>query len=227
MARSGSGAINFSIDSIERPRRLHGYPVPFVNDISQDRAGTLWLATVRGLYSLDPGTGTIRQYFHNPNDPSSLSNDVKSSREDKEGRFWVVSVGHLDEFDRRTGKVTRRIPIPGAPMGFGFYEDRFGVFWIFHDAPNALSVFDPKTNTLTNYSFHELEPSATALTVVMAMTEDRNGNLWLATHGAGLLRFDREHRRFIRYRNDPSDPDSLPQNNVENLFADRRRERLG
>ena len=53
------------------------------------------------------------------------------------------------------------------------------------------------------------------------MTEDRNGTLWLATHGAGLLKFDREHQRFIRYRNDPSDPDSLPQNNVENLFADR------
>jgi PAS domain S-box-containing protein len=197
------------------------YPVPFVNHITQDRAGTMWLATVKGLYSLNPATGTIRQYPHNPNDPSSLGIDVKSTGEDKEGRFWVVNVGHLDEFDRRTGKVTRHIPIPGAPLGFGFYEDRFGVFWIFHDAPNALSVFDPKTNTLSNYSFHELEPSATALTVVMAMTEDRNGTLWLATHGAGLLKFDREHRRFIRYRNDPSDPNSLPQNDVENVFADR------
>jgi PAS domain S-box-containing protein len=197
------------------------YPIPFVNHISQDSAGTMWLATVKGLYSLNPATGTIRQYPHNPNDPSSLGNDVKSTGEDKEGRFWVVNVGHLDEFDRRTGKVTRHIPIPGAALGFGFYEDRFGIFWIFHDAPNALSVFDPKTNTLTNYSFHELEPSGTALTVVMAMTEDRNGTLWLATHGAGLLTFDREHRRFIRYRHDPSDPNSLPQNDVENLFADR------
>jgi ligand-binding sensor domain-containing protein len=197
------------------------YPVPFVNDISQDRAGTLWLATVKGLYSLDPGTGTIRQYSHDPNDPSSLGNDVKSSREDKEGRFWVVNVGHMDEFDRRTGKVTRHIPIPGAPLGFGFYEDRSGVFWIFHDAPNPLSVFDPKTNTLTNYSFRELEPSATALTVIMAMTEDRNGTLWLATHGAGLLKLDREHQRFIRYRNESTDPNSLPQNDIENLYADR------
>ena len=51
------------------------YPVPFVTHISQDSAGTLWLATVKGLYSLNPATGTIRQYSHNPNDPSSLSND--------------------------------------------------------------------------------------------------------------------------------------------------------
>ena len=96
------------------------YPVPFVNHISQDRAGTLWLATVNGLYSLNPDTGTIRHYANNPNDPSSLGNDVKSTGEDKEGRFWVASFGHLNEFDRRTGKVTRRIPIPGALLGFDF-----------------------------------------------------------------------------------------------------------
>ena len=198
------------------------YPVPFVTHISQDSAGILWLATVNGLYSLDPATGTIRQYSHNPDDPSSLSNNhVKSSGEDREGRFWVSTIGHLDEFDRKTGKVTRDIPMPELPLGFGFYEDRFGVFWIFHDSPNALSVFDRKTNTLTNYSFQETNPSTTALTVIMDMTEDRNGNLWLATHGAGLLKFDREHQRLIRYRNDPRHPDSLAQNIAESLFADR------
>ena len=198
------------------------YPVPFVTHISQDSAGILWLATVNGLYSLDPATGTIRQYSHNPNDPSSLSNNhVKSSGEDREGRFWVSTIGHLDEFDRKTGKITRDIPMPELPLGFRFYEDRFGTFWIFHDSPNALSVLDRKTNTLTDYSFHEPDPSTTALTVIMAMTEDRNGNLWLATHGAGLLKFDREHQRLIRYRNNAYDPNGLPQNDVESLFADR------
>ena len=198
------------------------YPVPFVTQITQDSAGTLWLATPNGLDSLDPATGAIRQYSHNSNDPSSLSNDyIKSTVQDKDGRFWVATIGSLDEFDRKTGKVTRNIPIPGTPAGFGFYQDRSGVFWIFHDSPNALSVFDPRTNTQTNYSLHELEPSATALTVIMAMTEDRNGTLWLTTHGAGLLEFDREHRRFIRYRNNPSDSNSLPQNDVESLFTDR------
>jgi signal transduction histidine kinase/ligand-binding sensor domain-containing protein len=198
------------------------YPIPFVTDISQDSAGLLWLATVEGLYSLDPKAGTIRQYSHDPNDPASLSNNnVKSSREDSERRFWVATIGYLDEFDRTTGKVTRQIPIPNAPLGFGFYEDRFGLFWIFHSSPNALSVFDRKTNRLTNYSFHELEPSSALLVAVVGMTEDRNGTLWLATHGAGLLKFDRERRRFIRYHNNPIDPNSLPQNDVENLFADR------
>ena len=198
------------------------YPVPFVEHITQDAAGMLWLATPNGLFSLDPATGTIRHFSHDPDDPSSLSNNyVKSAAEDKQGRFWVAAMGYLDEFDRKAGKVTRHVLIPGAPAGFEFYEDRFGVIWIFHDAPNALSVFDPKTNSLTNYSFQEQAASGPALTVIMGMTEDRDGTLWLATHGAGLIKFDRDHRKFIRYRYKADDPYSLPQNNVENLFADR------
>ena len=197
------------------------YPIPFVSHISQDSAGMLWSATPSGLYSLDPATGRIRRYSHDLNNPSSISSDhVIYSGEDKEGGFWVATPGNLDEFDRRTGKVTRHIPMPEAPQGFGFYEDRFGAFWIFHVSPNALAVFDRKTNKLTNYSFPNRERGA-AVTRVTAIIEDRNGSLWIATHGPGLLKFDREHGRFLRYHNDPADPDSLPQNNVDALLVDR------
>ena len=195
------------------------YSVPFVTHISQDTAGMLWLASRTGFYGLDPPTGRLRQYSHDPNDPSSLSsNDVKSSGEDKGGRFWVANTEGLDEFDRRTGKVTLHIPCHEPSSVLSFYEDRFGVFWIFR---SGLAVFDRKTNTLTHYSFHEVESLSTALTGVTAMLEDENGTLWLGTHGAGLLKFDREHRRFIRYRNNPAAADSLPQNSVDSLFADR------
>jgi hypothetical protein len=40
------------------------YPIPFVNQISQDSAGILWLATSTGLYALDRATGKIRRYSH-------------------------------------------------------------------------------------------------------------------------------------------------------------------
>jgi ligand-binding sensor domain-containing protein/signal transduction histidine kinase len=198
------------------------YPVPYVIHISQDTAGTLWLATDSGLYSLDPATGRIRQYSHDPNDPSSLSsNNVKSSGEDKEGRFWVATSEGLDEFDRQTEKVTLHVPVHEASREMSFYEDRFGVFWIFHASGNGLEVLDRKTNTLTHYSFREQEPASAALTGVMAMLEDKNSTLWVATQGAGLLKFDRNQRIFIRYRNDPADPESLAQDRVISLFADR------
>ena len=198
------------------------YPVSFVKHISQESAGILWLATVRGLYSLDPAAGTIRQYTHNSNDPSTLnSNDVRSSGEDKEGNFWVSTTEGLDEFDRRTGRVTMHIPVLEPSRALSFYEDRFGIFWIFDLARHGLAVFDRKTSTLTSYPLDEAGPPTAALIGITAMIEDRNGTLWLATRGAGLLKFDREHQRLIRYRNDPGNLDSIPQNNVENLFEDR------
>jgi ligand-binding sensor domain-containing protein/signal transduction histidine kinase len=196
------------------------YPVPFVSHISQDGAGMLWLATSTGLYGLDRATGRIRHYSHDPSDPSSLSgSDITMTGEDKGGRFWVANTKGLDEFDRGTGKATLHFPLPGDAR-FSFYEDRFGIFWIFNLAGNALAVFDRKTNTLARYAFYKGEPPASAYGI-RAVLEDRNDTLWIATHGAGLLKFDREHWRFIRYRNDPANPESLPQNSVISLFADR------
>ena len=85
------------------------YPVPFVKHISQDRYGMLWLSTARGLYRLDQSSGNIRVFTHDANDPLSLrSNDVRSSAEDRTGRFWVAELDGLDEFDQR--QRPRQIP---------------------------------------------------------------------------------------------------------------------
>jgi signal transduction histidine kinase/ligand-binding sensor domain-containing protein len=196
------------------------YPIPAAEHITQDAAGMLWITSPgNGLYGLDPASGRIRHYSHDPNDPSSLSSmSLSYCGEDKSGTFWVASDGHLDEFDRRAGKVTKHILLPEAPGGFKFYEDRFGAFWIFHGPPNTLAVLDRKTNTLTYYAFPKREPTMMKVT---AMLEDRNGALWIATHGLGLLKLDREHGRFIRYGNVPADPESLPQDKLDALFADQ------
>ena len=198
------------------------FAVPSVRRISQDSAGTLWLATGNGLYSLDPTSGGIRKYFHDAKEQASLeSSDIKSSAEDRTGQFWVATSEGLDQFDRKAGRVTLHIPLHEALREFSFYEDHLGIFWIIYASGNGLAIFDRKTNTLTPYSFYEREPPDTGLTGVQAMLEDRNGNLWLATYGAGLLKFDREHSRFIRYRNHLSDSDSLPQDRLSTLFEDK------
>jgi signal transduction histidine kinase/ligand-binding sensor domain-containing protein len=195
------------------------YPIPLATHITQDTDGLLWLTTNGGLYRLDPVSGRIQRYSHDPNDPFSLSsNDLTYCSRDRRGTLWVASKGGLDEFDPKSGKVTRHINLPGATDGFQFYEDRFGMFWILHDSPNALAVFDRKTNTLTNYEFPKRGP---ALMRASGILEDRNGALWISTHGLGLLKFDREQEKFIRYMNIAADPESLPQDKLDALLADR------
>src|SRR6266446_4924321 len=198
------------------------YPIRYATHISQDSAGTLWLASGEGLYSLDPSTGKIRRYSHDPAIPSSLpANEVKSSGEDRRGRFWVATSQGLHEFDRKTGRVTLHVPLREPLRELSFYEDHFGVFWMIHASGTGLAVFERETNTLTHYSFRERDPASSLVTGVMAMLEDRSGNLWFATQGAGLLKFDREHQRFIGYRNIPAKIESLAQDRLNSLFEDR------
>jgi PAS domain S-box-containing protein len=197
-----------------------GETVPVLN-ISQDHRGMLWLGTIRGLYRFDPSAGQITHYRHDPNNPFSLSSDeIRTTGEDREGTFWVGTRKGLDAFDRDTGKVTLHVPL-GNLSDKSFYEDRFGVFWIFQITGGGLAVFDRKTNTVTRYSFHKGHLSDALLTGVMTVLEDRDGTLWFGTYGDGLVKFDRQSRKFIRYRNDAANPDSLGEDNVINLFQDR------
>ncbi len=55
---------------------------------------------------------------------------------------------------------------------------------------------------------------------VTSLLEDRQGNLWVGTIGAGFHRFDRGKEQFTNYRFNPDDYNSLSDNDVWSLFED-------
>ena len=198
-------------------------PAAAVVRISQDRAGTLWLSTANGLYGLDPLTGRVTQHFsHNPLNPLSLSsNNVRSAGEDRSGRFWVADGSSLEQLDRKTGNVQLRLTLASSPREFSFYEDSSGLLWICYSGGTDLASLDPDTQELTRYLFYG-DRSKKALTAnVFAVLQDKEGVLWLGTQGAGLLKFDREHRTALCYRNHADDPESLADDRVIALTQDR------
>jgi two component regulator with propeller domain len=52
------------------------------------------------------------------------------------------------------------------------------------------------------------------------MLESRDGTMWMATEGAGLLKYDRGRNRLVRYKNHPEDSESLGSDSVIYLFED-------
>ncbi len=195
-----------------------------VDQISQDSSGMLWLSTRKGLFRLDPVTSTIKHFYHDPGDPSSLGdNAIKSTGEDGAGRFWVGTSQTLDEFDRNSGKVKRHVLTGESGIGMWFHEDRFGVFWLVYGPDGSIATFDPKTNKLTRYGFDSRGPEGNLKNPAYALLEDHEGTMWFGTAVLGLLKFDREHRRFISYHHLPGDSDSLVDNRVIALFEDREK----
>lgn len=189
--------------------------------ISQDQGGTLWFATGSGLYGLNPVTHELVHFQHDPHDSFSLpTNDVNWTGEDREGRFWVGTSAGLDELDPSTGHVTYHVPLAEGGR-ISFFEDKDGLFWITYPSGNGLARLDRAGNIVTRYSFYAREPPPTALTGVMGIVEDHDGNLWLGSPGAGLLRFDRQSQVVVHYGNHPGDPQSIAEDKVIALFADR------
>ena len=193
--------------------------------ISQDRAGTLWLSTSKGMYGLDPETGRItHHYMHYPGNPASLSsNEVKQTGEDSSGQFWVCDGDYLEEFDRNTGNVTLRILVGNSVQHCRFYEDPSGELWLgFLERGGAgkFASFDRSTNVLTYYLFYNSDSGKAVSVGIHAILQEKSGALLLATMGAGLFRFDPEHGKAIRYRNDPGDLNSLPDDRIIVLVED-------
>jgi ligand-binding sensor domain-containing protein len=198
-------------------------PGATVMHMSQDRNGVLWLSTRNGLYSLEPTSGRIARYAHDPNNPRSLSSSyIRTTGEDREGTLWVASTEGLDAFDPKTGTVSIHIPAHTGGREFSFFEDSFGVFWVYHATiGGGLSIYDRRTNKLTRYSFDPSAGSRTDVRGIVDILEDRDRNLWLATTNDGLYKLDRTHQRFIRYKNEPNNGESLADDQLLNLFQDR------
>jgi signal transduction histidine kinase/ligand-binding sensor domain-containing protein len=191
-----------------------------IDRVTGDRAGILWLATSRGLYRFDPATGQTTRYVHDPADPASIGgNDINYAGEDRTGRFWIGNGGGLDEFDRKTGKVTRHVPFRSW-VG-EVHEDKYGILWIASISSYcALSTLNLKTNRAT---CHSLDPNSIGLKSpinVSRMLESRDGTLWVGS-SAGMLKLDRERKRFVRYHHDPTDIESPESDNVISIYQDK------
>ncbi len=193
-----------------------------IHNINQDTSGMLWVSTGKGLYRLNPTTGSITRFTHNPHDPTTIgNNDIKNTGQDRSGTFWVAHSDGLDRFDTHTGKVNLHIALGESGVGIIFHQDRFGLFWIVYGNDGNLGVFNPNTKTITKYSRIEDSNSGNRWNPITAMIEDRDGTMWFGTGADGLLKFDRGNMRFIRYTNQPADSETLADNRVTTLFQDR------
>ena len=77
-----------------------------ISVIYQDKTGKLWIGTGDyllqdgGLNLLNPKSGMVKQFVHDPLNSKSLSNNwVTSIYQDKQGNLWIGTNSGLDKFD--------------------------------------------------------------------------------------------------------------------------------
>lgn len=119
-----------------------------------DRNDQLWVGSYGGgLIKLDPETGEYEQFYLDPDNPNSLSdNIVFSIHEDENGRFWIGTNSGLNMFYPATGSFRRFGTKEGLAneVIYGILPDEKGRLWL--STNRGIIRFDPETFEVKNYS---------------------------------------------------------------------------
>jgi len=84
-----------------------------INDIFEDHAGMLWIATQNGLNKYDP----ISKFFVRYTKMNGLSgNECFSVKEDKQHRLWIATSSGLDKFDVQAGTIINYNELDGIEI---------------------------------------------------------------------------------------------------------------
>lgn len=147
-------------------------------------------------------------YFKRLTHANGLSNDkVNCILQDKRGFTWIGTDDGLNRYDGNNFTVFKHIPGQSSSVSgntiTGLHEDKDGILWI-STADGGISRYDYRLSPEKQFRQYKHQPGDTnsiPLNIINAVKEDKNGNLWLATSGAAVLRFDKKKEKFQKPRN--------------------------
>lgn len=194
-----------------------------ISSIIQDDNGHIWLATDHGgIYVVNKKQQHITQLLHRDTDSYSLAqNAVLSLYKDRQGIIWV---GTYKQGLSYYNKYLLNIPVFNQASGLPFEdvnrfaEDENGNLFIGTNG-GGLLYFDRKKQNYKSYLHDPADNSSIGSNIIVSMLLDKRDRLWVGTYYGGLNRFD--GKQFIRYQQNPQDPNSL-DNSIWEIFEDSK-----
>jgi len=145
-------------------------------------------------------------------------NTITAILQDKTGFLWIGTQNGLNRYDGYSFKIYN--DILNTNEKFNSYnitslaEDKNQKIWI-GTTSDGVSVFDSKTNR-----FHVIEPDEAAAKSVSFLLPNDNGNIWIATEGAGLKEYSLNYELLNSFKSKNGDINSLVSNRISCLFQD-------
>jgi diguanylate cyclase (GGDEF)-like protein len=97
-------------------------------------------------------------------------------------------------------------------------QDSQGFMWFGTEA--GLNRYDGRTFTVYRHDVHD--PVSIPSDFVWDVAEDANGDLWVATEGGGLARWERATDRFVHYPVDPKGSSGTPSRQLRTVHVDSK-----
>ena len=178
-----------------KTRKFTGKPLySEFSAVFQDCEGNILVSpNIGGLYKL---TNKNKWLSYIDSADGSYSNRFVSFYQRKSGHFWIGNLtGDLYLFDELTHQKKRVANINNAVNVI--CEDAFGFLW-FGGIATGLVCYDPKQDTVFQFSSKADDSSTLNDDSIIIIFEDHSANLWIGTN-KGLNRYNRDVKTFTRF----------------------------
>ncbi|MDR0430421.1 MAG: response regulator [Tannerellaceae bacterium] len=195
-----------------------------VTSVEEDDKGNIWVGTDHGgVNIINKKTGQITTVlWHNENDPHSIAqNTIKSMYRDDANILWLGTykngASYYHESIYRLNIIAEKSEMPSCDINC-FYESKDKNLWIGSNG-GGLLYYDRAKEKYTVYKHMPDNPNSPAGDVIVSLTQDLEGRLWIGYYLAGLDCFD--GKTFTHYTSTPDDDEGITDNNAWILRCDR------
>jgi sugar lactone lactonase YvrE len=192
-------------------RKLPGY---VYQSIFIDSDNNLWIGTYnRGLIKTTSGSSNFEQFEPDPVNPNSLpGNDVRAIFESRDNTLWIGTNTGLAKFDKTNNRITRIKIAEGRNIGIrSINEDSEGLLWI-GTYGAAVLTYNPLNGSINFVPMDTLQPHIVHDICIYQK------NIWMATNGEGVLRYNTKTKAGYFY----NDRNGLPSNYIASVLCDKQ-----
>ncbi len=196
----------------------------WINHLTSDHRGMLWVSTRKGLTELNPATYKCTQIFSREYGNPIRSNYFNMLLQDQHYDYWLATNNGLLLVDHQTLKATRYLYSPLDTTSLPdnqvncIAEDKSGKIWL--GTKNGLAYFDRETGrfVVPDHPFfkQEIKPQKEILSLFF----DQSQTLWAGTNGLGLICYTPATNNLIVSLNQPNRNFSISDNRIFSIFQD-------
>lgn len=146
----------------------------YATSVVQDSVGFIWIGTWDGLNRFD-GT-TVRRYFNDPNDETSVGPGNRWVCTDRVGHLWVSGVVGISRYDYATDSFVRYAQDHGLRS---CTTDHEGSLWVRHDSDEGMMRYNEKNDVFEYLPFDSSASHPLLSRPDRALMQDRDRSLWV------------------------------------------------
>ncbi|GAC14396.1 ligand-binding sensor domain-containing diguanylate cyclase [Aliiglaciecola lipolytica] len=188
----------------------------------QDSAGYMWFGTQEGLNRYDGYQ--FKVYTYSSRNKESLSSDwIYSIIEPQKDVLWIGTRNGINVFDKSTQafkhyryNADSKSTINSDTVRVLFHSSKNQI-WVGSD--NGLNIYNPSTDDFTSVPLTSNEKERV---VIQSIAEDKQGYLWIAANGLGVVKLDPLSRQVLV---DAAEVDMLTgtqSNQIKTLIVDNQ-----